>query len=486
MPILAEKTFELFGYPLSSVTPGMDKYVAVKCEACPTEFTIRRKNLKPEMLCKPCKYKTIPRENYAKGVKQRKATCLEKYGTESKPFEESTHIKRRETNFKKYGGPAPQSNQAVRQKTRETCLLKYGQPFAVATPAARKKSERTLLERYGVPHSFLSSIVRNKVINTLQNRYGVTNPSQSAEFRAKAAKTTIERFGTLNHQNYGKAEEVVAKFIEELGLTVTRQYQIPGTAKSIDIYIENLKIGIEYCGLYWHCENFVPRHQHRLKMDIAESNGIRLITLFEDEWLFRTDAVKGVLKSILNTGTQTIGARECIVQDLHPAQAESFLVNHHIQGAHSGIRVAFGLFNKQQELLGVLTLKHDHRPKTSDAIVLQRLCFKHGIHVAGGASKLFAAAKLWAINKQYSRIISWSDNRWFKGKVYEKLNFTCVYENKTDYAYVDLKKHLRLSKQTQQKQKTNCPTELTELEWATQRGLARIWDCGHKRWELKL
>jgi len=253
MPLLAERTLELFGYPLSAVTPGMDKYVAVQCEDCAIEYTIRRKNLKPEMLCKPCKYKTIPRENYAKGVKQRKATCVEKYGVESKPFEGSAKIKRRATNITKYGGPAPQSNKEIQAKTRETCLNKYGIAYVVAAPETRVKIVQAYVNHFGVPHNFLDPGIQRKRVATLQERYGVTNPSHSPELRAKAAQTTIDRFGTLNHQNYGKAEETVAKFVESLGITVTRQYRIPGSAKSIDIYIEDKKIGIEYCGLHWHC-----------------------------------------------------------------------------------------------------------------------------------------------------------------------------------------------------------------------------------------
>jgi hypothetical protein len=223
-------------------------------------------------------------------------------------------------------------------------------------------------------------------------------------------------------------------------------------------------------------------------MDLAAAQGIRLITLFEDEWLYRTAAVQGVLKTILGVDTFAIGARACTLSEIPPIQAEQFLAEHHIQGAHAATKVAFGLFTATQELVSVLTLKHDYRPNTSDAIVLQRLCFKQGMRIHGGASRLFAAAKTWATLQGYKRVISWSDNRWFLGDIYGKLGFTCVNENQTDYAYVDLTKHprIRLAKQTQQKQKTNCPPELTELEWATQRGLARIWDCGHKRWELPL
>jgi len=378
------------------------------------------------------------------------------------------------------------SSPEIQAKARITSLARYGIAHPVARVHVKECFKQKMLLRYGVPHNFLVPQVRQQVADTMLKRYGVSNISFAPSFRAKAAQTTLDRWGTLNHQNYGKAEETVATYIEQLGFSITRQFQLPNSAKSIDIYIDSKKIGIEYCGLYWHCEPKVQRAAHRIKMDLAAQQGIRLITLFEDEWLQRTAAVQGVLKTILGIPSQSLGARTCTLTQIATGQANAFLVEHHIQGGHAGIKIAFGLFSKANELVGVLTLKHDYRPNTADAIVLQRLCFKHDLHIPGGASKLFAAAKSWSKEQGYKRIISWSDNRWFLGGVYEKLEFTCVNENQCDYAYVDLTKHIRLSKQTQQKQKTDCPPELTELEWANKRGLARIWDCGHKRWELAL
>ena len=86
-------------------------------------------------------------------------------------------------------------------------------------------------------------------------------------------------------------------------------------------------------------------------------------------------------------------------------------------------------------------------------------------------------------DNKIKEIISWSDNRWSVGSVYRKLGFVLAEELKPDYSYVDLKRpHRRISKQSQQKKKTGCPQGMTELEWANQRGLSRIWDCGKKRW----
>jgi hypothetical protein len=351
----------------------------------------------------------------------------------------------------------------------------------------REKAEQTMLEHHGVKFSRQSPTLQTKAIETITRNYGVANPGQHPAIRAKAVVTTLERYGTLTPQNYGAAEEEVAAFLESLGLRITRQYPLPRSNTTLDIYVDDRRIGLEYCGLRWHCEPKRDKRYHRLKMDIAEEENIRLITMFEDEWLHHRKQTEGVLAAIMHAPMPTLGARLCSVRPLAEEEAEHFIAANHILGAHPGTKIAWGLFSPADELVGALTLKHDYRPNTADTIVLQRLCFKNGLYINGGAGKLLARAKAWAREHGYATITTWSDNRWSRGTVYAKLGFTCAHENKYDYAYVNVQApRRRLAKQTQQKKKTDCPPGLTELEWAHQRGLARIWDCGHKRWTLTL
>lgn len=56
-----------------------------------------------------------------------------------------------------------------------------------------------------------------------------------------------------------------------------------------------------------------------------------------------------------------------------------------------------------------------------------------------------------------------------------------------DYCYVDMKNpKRRFSKQSQSKKRSQCPAHLTELQWANERSLSRIWDCGKTRWECEV
>lgn len=90
-----------------------------------------------------------------------------------------------------------------------------------------------------------------------------------------------------------------------------------------------------------------------------------------------------------------------------------------------------------------------------DDLVLDRLCFKDDVTVRGGASKLFKHAAIWAKNKNHNKIISFSDKRWSKGVVYEKLEFVKEATLYPDYSYVSsAHPHFRLTKQSQKRKQS--------------------------------
>ena len=65
--------------------------------------------------------------------------------------------------------------------------------------------------------------------------------------------------------------------------------------KQLDFYIPSMKLAIEYCGLWYHSELFgyVDRKTHKNKYFECKKLGIRLITIFEDEWLSKQNICKG-------------------------------------------------------------------------------------------------------------------------------------------------------------------------------------------------
>jgi hypothetical protein len=210
------------------------------------------------------------------------------------------------------------------------------------------------------------------------------------------------------------------------------------------------------------------------------------ITLFSDEWNTRPHACQNFVLGKVGLFKRRIPARKCVCTQITSGEAREFIERTHIQGKnHLGVAF-FGLMYSG-ELVGVLSLGRHHRQVSDNRIILDRLCFAPETQVIGGASKMLKQAVLWAQEHNYDEIITFSDNRWTDGDIYRRLGFILDREYRPDYSYVipgDSSK--RLSKQSQKKDAVDCPEGLTELQWATQRGLIRVYDLGKKRWALPL
>lgn len=251
-----------------------------------------------------------------------------------------------------------------------------------------------------------------------------------------------------------------------------------------DTYIPEIKLAVEHTGMWWHSDKYKEKNFHKDKLDIAQRYGIRLITIFEDEWLEKKDQIKNFLLSVANKNSTRIGARKTEIKEVPKIEARSFLDNNHIQGSTT-FMVAFGLYY-EKELVGLISGNKHHRQGQNNIFVLNRLVFKNNITISGGSSKLLKELKKYAKDNGYSKLISWSDNRFSEGNVYLKLGFQMAEELPIDYSYVN--NHGRFSKQSCQKKSLIKRGAMgnTETEMALSLGLYKLWDCGKKRWEINL
>lgn len=178
-----------------------------------------------------------------------------------------------------------------------------------------------------------------------------------------------------------------------------------------------------------------------------------------------------------------VGGRECKIAKLSKHDGSAFLDANHIQGGNQHSLYYVGLLYGD-ELAGVASLGRHHRQVSQNRIVLDRMCFKAGLQVVGGASKLLKACVGWATDNRYDEILSFSDNRWSDGGVYRSLGFSLEERCRSDYFYV--RDGEILTKQSQKKSRTKCPDGMTELEWSRYNGLRRVYEFGKNRWTLNL
>lgn len=248
----------------------------------------------------------------------------------------------------------------------------------------------------------------------------------------------------------------------------------------IDIYIPELKIGFEIDGLYWHNEINKPDKNYHLNKTIeCENKGIRLIHIFEDEWIYKKNIWKSMINNILGKTKTKIYARKCEIKEIDDSKiASEFLEKNHIQGK-CGSSIKLGLYYNN-ELVSLMTFgksRHFVGSHNVSKYELLRFCNKLNVSVIGGASKLFTY-----FIKKYNpeSIVSYADRRWSQGNLYEKLGFGLYNKSNPNYYYVIKdKRFYRFNfRKDQLIKKYNCPHNMSEKQFCFNQGWYRIYDCG--------
>lgn len=259
--------------------------------------------------------------------------------------------------------------------------------------------------------------------------------------------------------------------------------------REIDIYIPELKLAIEYNGLYWHSEKGGrDKTYHINKLNEANKINIRLIQIFSDEWINKKEIVKNKLTSILNQNKEKIYARNCYIQEIDAKLKNNFLNKYHIQGEDRS-SIKLGLFNNNK-LIGVMTFS---TPRSSlgakykpNKFELSR--YASSKQIIGGASKLL---KYFIKKYNPKHIYSYSDNRWTdpNNNMYISIGFNKTKSSSPGYWYTKdylIRLHRYNFNKLILKRMGADVINKKEKEIMEDFGYTRVWDCGVTRFELIL
>jgi hypothetical protein len=278
-----------------------------------------------------------------------------------------------------------------------------------------------------------------------------------------------------------KQEIELIEFIKSFGIDVIEHDRSLISPYELDIIIPAKKVAIEYCGLYWHSELAgKDRNYHLYKLKACKEKGYRLITIFEDELLYRKEVVFSRLKNIFRVGDlNVIYARNCVIDLISTKQARIFCEENHLQG-YSGSNVKIGAFFND-DLVSVITFSRPSIAKGSysgnnDSWELNRFCSKINYHVVGIASKLL---KYFERDYEWSKIFSYADRRWSVGDLYTKIGFDFVGIMRPNYWYIRNQKRIH---RFALRKTYDDPKDKTEWEIRKSQGYNRIWDCGNLKY----
>jgi G:T-mismatch repair DNA endonuclease (very short patch repair protein) len=425
-----------------------------------------------------------------------------------------------------------------KEKIISTSLIKYGCQSPNQADIVKTKKKNSLNINYGVDNPMKSEKIKNKQINSLIINYGVDNPMKIDEiinkrkkdiengtefnikrmldridnkiikyirhdcngnvhFECKICNNNFEINSNLltsrlanntticTNCNKNKSFSEIQKSIEEFLTSMNVKYESKNrkllNGKEIDIYIPDYKLGIEIDGLFWHSNKFKKNNYHLNKTEECEKQGIQLLHIFEDEWIYKQDIVKSIIKSKLNIIENKIFGRKCIIKKVNNKLCSDFLNKNHLQG-NVGSGVKLGLYY-DDELISVMTfgrkrISMGNKINVDGEYEMHRFCNKTNYKIHGGASKLL---NYFIKTYQPKSILTFADRRYSNGNLYKQLGFQFQYKTKPNYFYIlpgEIKKHYRFKFRKNVLVKEGYDSLKTEFQIMNERGYLQIYDCG--------
>jgi hypothetical protein len=440
-------------------------------------------------------------------------TMMDRYGVERPLCLAEMRAKATATLLKNTGYDNCSKNPETRAKVIANHFEKYGVENPRQRPEVAASTKKTMMDRYGVAHPMHVPEIKERMINTVMQRYGVINPAQShfSEHTTKVLndatlfetfvkdrsfveaatslgidRTTIEKYyakyGIHIEKKETSYEIEISKFLDDHSIKHERKNRSLIKPKELDFYLPNYNVAIEFNGLFYHCDSPHGRSDrlyHWNKTTACKAIGIRLIQIYEDEWIYRKESVKGRILSMCGKIDKGMGARKLDIRPIENKQAHEFMDSHHIQGRDYTSVFSVGAFF-EDSLRCVMSFRAQ---RGTGIMELSRFC-SNGKTYAGAFSRMFK----FAVNyKNMDEVVTYADLRYSVGDLYFKTGFTYEGNTEVTYRYVkgDRTYHKsHLSKANMRKRGIEIGNK-TETQIAAELKYYRIYDCGKMRFRWR-
>jgi len=481
-----------------------------------------------------CSNKCISSDPNIKNLKTQKS--IDKYGTKTPAESKIIKDKIVKTNLEKYGFNSAMCLKETQDKSKQTLLNNYGidnpsksnillekriKSFKENIDVYKENYKNTSMTKYGVEHPWMDKNIHNKsVISSFDikneiteklikeklknhNLYELIKIDYTAFKKNIFIKCPSEHIFEINRENLYQRNlngselctvcnpvcRAVSGLEKNLLSFIKMNYNgeiVENSRKiikpfEIDIYIPEFKLAIEFNGLYWHSILNKEKNYHLNKFNMCDEQGIKLITIWEDDWILKRDICESFILNQLGKSNK-IYARKCTIREIDYKTSQLFLNNNHFQGdCKSSVRIGLFYDNKLVSLMTFSKLRLALGGKHKDGYFeLLRFCNLCNYSVIGGASKIFK----YFLNKYNPiQVESFSDNLISIGALYEKLGFKYKHTSEPGYWYViDNKREHRFNWRKSKLKKLGADTNKTEWEIMLDWGFYRIYNGGNRKW----
>ena len=458
-----------------------------------------------------------------------KRYCSKKCSMSDPSVQEKALIGQQKVYNEKYNGQHPMSTTSTQLKHKETMIKNHGVEHALQNKLNVVKSNNTKLKRYG-DENYNNHLLSK---STKLKRYGNENYNGTTTKRNNIKYSTIlnswkhliplftvEEFtGVANEQFYNfkctecgyefkrnldngyiprckpcsmknnvnvqsKGEREIIEFLKSISNTqIIERDRTVLNGKELDIYLPELKLAIEFNGIYWHSE--LHNHNklyHSKKTAMCSVRGIQLLHIYDYQWYQKQDIIKSMLLSKVGRSTKLHG-RKCSIKKVKTLDKGMFLDRTHIQGkCNSSINIGLYYDNK---LISIATFGKSRYDKKYEYELL-RYSSELNTTVVGGFSKL-----LKHFIKEYSpkNILTYCDKSTSIGNLYYKAGFQLIGITGPNYFYfrgINIYSREQFQKHTLKDKLKIFDINQTEYQNMQINGYDRVWDCGNFKFLLTI
>ncbi len=376
---------------------------------------------------------------------------------------------------------------SIQESKRESFKKKYGGTCSFDSPIIREKINKNKRIQYW--NLFLILLSNKKLEALFDKEYYITAESNftyrclHCENIFSNNEITVQRISCGCLKSRSHYEDIIINWLRVLGdfnIKPNERFIEEGKYNyEIDIYLPDLEIGIDFHGIYWHCDLYKNKKYHQDKYFYFKHRGIQLIQIFESEWLLKENIVKSIIENKLGINSK-IYARKCEIREVGYNDSIEFLMINHIQ-SYAMARINIGLYY-EDALVCLATFGHS-RFKKEDSWELIRFCTKLHTSLVGGFQKIL---KYFEIQYHPKALVSFVDLRYFNGQGYVKNGFREEYITNPNYFYFnnnagDFILHSRIEFQ---KHKLECKLKkfdstISEYKNMINNDYLRIFDAGN-------
>ena len=477
-------------------------------------------------------------EHYSKTKEYRekyKQTCIDKWQVENIFQSEIHRNKIKSTNIERLGVEYPQQSDEVKKKTTETFIEKYGVDRYSKTSNFKEQVKSTSQSKWGVNNYSQTEDFKTKSKESSLKKWGVEHYSQTDDFKNSMKKkreslTKLrydnligESFVIIGYENsnfrilhkecnrefeinrdqlyqrhnlniclctkclnidlgISNMELEMQQFLNSLSLSYIIKDKKTLGGKELDIYLPEYNLAIEMNGVYWHSEIYLDKNYHREKTLKCRELGIDLLHIWEDDWKYKRDIIKSIIRNKVGDIKNKIFARKCEMRKVESTESNKFLDENHIQGS-SPSQLRYGLYFEDR-LISLMTFGYRFTNSKREYELI-RFCNKINTNVIGAASKLFS--HFIKSNTQIKEVISYSDISLFNGNLYEKLGFNKNNLSEPNYFWIidGIRKH-RFNFNKKRLVKLGFDSNKSESEIMHENGHFRVYSCGQEKWIYKI